>query len=363
MKRKFSEKKMRTFSEKTENFSDNNYVVYQDGGSIGEQTNARVGHKAVKVIKTGLTEDEAKDMKKRWNKMLTPGERKYYRISYKYTTADKVKPIEGKSFSDIDNAEDFRKYAHNVMKQAHGDDYSEEVTNKVVDDLIKDNPNAEWGELIGRLTSGFGEKSMSDNDKYAVYADMDLKKVLFKGTKDQCEDYIDDHIVTLLKQYPDHVINKVETKSFDDVVDWYVVGIIVHSDGDEEVYSAIQPQETEPTKAEVMEFEPDASDIKYFKVFKNEDSADAYADGLAVQLRNKYTEPAYRGFSDNMKEVTFRTTNPDQLKAIVNAIGKCGNAGHSFEIVIDPDSTKEEGGNIRFGWDGDGSDRIEVSED
>jgi hypothetical protein len=70
-----------------------------------------------------------------------------------------------------------------------------------------------------------------------------------------------------------------------------------------------------------------------------------------------------KSFSDDgMTEVTFRTTNPEQLTKIVNAIGECGNGGHSFEIVIDPDSTKEEGGNIRFGWDGDGSDRVEISD-
>jgi hypothetical protein len=62
-----------------------------------------------------------------------------------------------KSFS-VNSDKEFREYAHNVMKNAHGDDYSEEVTNKVVDDLLKDNPTADYGELIGRLVSGFGEK-------------------------------------------------------------------------------------------------------------------------------------------------------------------------------------------------------------
>jgi hypothetical protein len=70
-----------------------------------------------------------------------------------------------------------------------------------------------------------------------------------------------------------------------------------------------------------------------------------------------------KSFSDGMTEVTFRTTNPEQLTKIVNAIGECGNGGHSFDIVIDPDLTEEEGGNIRFGWDGDGSDRVEITED
>lgn len=62
-------------------------------------------------------------------------------------------------FSDnkISSDEEFRDYAHNVMEQAHKDNYSEEVTNKVVDDLLKNNPDADYGELVGRLTSGFGQ--------------------------------------------------------------------------------------------------------------------------------------------------------------------------------------------------------------
>lgn len=66
-------------------------------------------------------------------------------------------------------------------------------------------------------------------------------------------------------------------------------------------------------------------------------------------------------FSDNMTEVTFRTTNPEKLTEIVNAIGECSNSGHTFDIIIDPDLTKEEGGDKKFQWDGDGGDRIEIT--
>lgn len=69
----------------------------------------------------------------------------------------KRKFIINKAFS-INSDEDFRNYAHNLMKNAHGDEYSEDTTNKVVDDLIKNNPAADYGELIGRLVSGFGNK-------------------------------------------------------------------------------------------------------------------------------------------------------------------------------------------------------------
>ena len=43
------------------------------------------------------------------------------------------------------------------------------------------------------------------------------------------------------------------------------------------------------------------------------------------------------------------------LKKLIEAIGKHGNGGHSYEIVLDPDCKDEK---ESFFWDGDGSDRI-----
>ena len=42
------------------------------------------------------------------------------------------------------------------------------------------------------------------------------------------------------------------------------------------------------------------------------------------------------------------------LRKLIEAIGKHGNGGHSYKIVLDPDSKEKES----FFWDGDGSDRI-----
>lgn len=120
----------------------------------------------------------------------------------------KRKFIINKSFS-INSADEFRDYAHNLMKNAHGDDYSEEVTNKVVDDLLDNNPGADYGELIGRLTSGF-----SNDESYAVYTDSTCKELMHKGTQDDCQDWIDDNIDSVLRNYPNYVIEKVENKSF-----------------------------------------------------------------------------------------------------------------------------------------------------
>jgi hypothetical protein len=55
-------------------------------------------------------------------------------------------------------------------------------------------------------------------------------------------------------------------------------------------------------------------------------------------------------------EITCR--DPDgTLKDMIEHIGKLGNTGHSFSIIVDPDITKEEGKRT-FEWDGDGSDYI-----
>lgn len=73
-----------------------------------------------------------------------------------------------KSYSTINNESEFRKYAHTVMKEAHGPGYSEEITDKVVDELIKNNPDSSYGELIGKLTSGLGDKSFAVNEDYEI---------------------------------------------------------------------------------------------------------------------------------------------------------------------------------------------------
>ena len=55
-------------------------------------------------------------------------------------------------------------------------------------------------------------------------------------------------------------------------------------------------------------------------------------------------------------EVTCR--DPEgSLKKIIECIGACGNTGHSFTVVVDPDET-EGLGQRKFGWDGDGSDYL-----
>ena len=49
-----------------------------------------VGGKNYNVVKDNLSHDEAIDMAKRYRKMLSPGEKKYYRITYKAVPMSKL---------------------------------------------------------------------------------------------------------------------------------------------------------------------------------------------------------------------------------------------------------------------------------
>lgn len=73
-----------------------------------------------------------------------------------------------KIFSEVKSDDDFRSYAHNLMKEAHKDNYSEETTNKVVDDLLSKHTGSDYGELIGRLKSGLGNKKFSEEGQGQV---------------------------------------------------------------------------------------------------------------------------------------------------------------------------------------------------
>ena len=65
--------------------------------------------------------------------------------------ADKVE--EG---DEVTDEKSFRKYAEAVLRKAHPDDYDESIANKVIDGLISKVKDDNWGEAIGRLTSGLG---------------------------------------------------------------------------------------------------------------------------------------------------------------------------------------------------------------
>ena len=70
------------------------YAVIQLGGSVGE--------KNYSIVEDNLPHDEAIDMAKRYRKMLSPGEKKYYRITYKAVPMSKLrKTVKTASMTDI----------------------------------------------------------------------------------------------------------------------------------------------------------------------------------------------------------------------------------------------------------------------
>ena len=74
---------------------DERYCVIQVGGSIGEQSSFkyRLGSQACRITRDNMTAEEAKEYAKRMRKFLTPGERKYYGISYKAVLFSKLKEM------------------------------------------------------------------------------------------------------------------------------------------------------------------------------------------------------------------------------------------------------------------------------
>lgn len=104
---------------------------------------------------------------------------------------------------------------------------------------------------------------------------------------------------------------------------------------------------------------------------KKSDSVEKTMDSGDTQILSKEsldddTKNVTHIQSDNL-EKSWRTKkkmtidysdDEDNLLKIIEAIKKCGNGGHSFIVVIDPDLSKTDGGNIKIGWDGDGGCNI-----
>lgn len=57
---------------------------------------------------------------------------------------------------EIKTDKEFEEYATTVLKQAHGDNYDENIAKKTIDDLLK-KYGSEYGAAVGALTSGLGQ--------------------------------------------------------------------------------------------------------------------------------------------------------------------------------------------------------------
>lgn len=79
------------------------------------------------------------------------------RSSKKVTEKDAEKPATKVTEKEVSSEKEFREYAENLLKTAHGDDYDEKIGKKVIDDLVAKVDGDNWGEAVGRLTSGLGK--------------------------------------------------------------------------------------------------------------------------------------------------------------------------------------------------------------
>lgn len=91
-----------------------------------------------------------------------PGDYAIYPVQYDFSnywglkpTRVKVKESVGLNEKEITNEKDFEKYAMEIMKQAHPDDFDEEIATKVVTDL-KAKYKGDFGAMVGALQSGMG---------------------------------------------------------------------------------------------------------------------------------------------------------------------------------------------------------------
>jgi hypothetical protein len=94
-----------------------------------------------------MVKDETKDLEKK----VDAAEKKAEDAE---KDADKAKKKAGRD--EVTDEKSFREYAEGVLKKAHGDDYDEKIGNKVIDGIISKTKDGNWGEAIGRLTSGLG---------------------------------------------------------------------------------------------------------------------------------------------------------------------------------------------------------------
>ena len=90
---------LETLNEGEINYKTDKYALVLAGGSLGSGRNSLncfVGSGMASIIETGNDKDELVETKKRRNKQLSPGEKSYYKMSYKVIelTPAKIKEID-----------------------------------------------------------------------------------------------------------------------------------------------------------------------------------------------------------------------------------------------------------------------------
>jgi hypothetical protein len=101
-----------------------------------------------------MVKDQTKDLEKKVEKAEDAAKDAGKEAEKANKEAEKAK--KKATTDEVTDEKSFREYAENVLKKAHGDDYDEKIGNKVIDGIIKKTEDGNWGEAIGRLTSGLG---------------------------------------------------------------------------------------------------------------------------------------------------------------------------------------------------------------
>lgn len=57
--------------------------------------------------------------------------------------------------AEVTSDKDFTEYATKVLKDAHGDDFDEEIAKDTIDGIL-DSSDGDYGEAVGKLKSGLG---------------------------------------------------------------------------------------------------------------------------------------------------------------------------------------------------------------
>lgn len=80
--------------------------------------------------------------------------KEFYEYLQTLKTATKNTPV---NEADVTDEKSFREYAESVLKKAHGDEYDQAIADKVIDGIVSKVEDNNWGEAVGRLTSGLGK--------------------------------------------------------------------------------------------------------------------------------------------------------------------------------------------------------------
>lgn len=97
-----------------------------------------------------MVKDETKDLEKKVEKAEDAAK------DAEATAEDAEKKAKKAGQDEVTDEKSFREYAEGVLKKAHGDKYDEKIGDKVINGLISKVKDNDWGEAIGRLTSGLG---------------------------------------------------------------------------------------------------------------------------------------------------------------------------------------------------------------